>query len=183
MQERWRYFCSSISYIRSQFCCQYLNPMKRKSIIIKRIFFLIQGLSEKFWWTQWRHVSVFYFYARLHFKWYYVTFLNIITELPFDNYFILFFRYVSRLSVRDTSKHIILGTQQFKPTEFANQINLNMDNAWGILRCIIDTCMKLKQGKYLIMKDPNKVRRKVCLIPDLKLPKMMNLEDVEMVLG
>ncbi|CAG2219637.1 EIF3D [Mytilus edulis] len=40
------------------------------------------------------------------------------------------FGYVSRLSVRDTSKHIILGTQQFKPTEFANQINLNMDNAW-----------------------------------------------------
>lgn len=32
-----------------------------------------------------------------------------------------------------------------------------MDNGWGILRCIIDTCMKLKEGKYLIMKDPNKV--------------------------
>ena len=31
-----------------------------------------------------------------------------------------------------------------------------MDNAWGILRCLIDTCMKLPQGKYLILKDPNK---------------------------
>lgn len=130
----------------------------KESIIIKRIFFWI---LRKVLVDSWRHVSVFYFYARLHFKWYYVTFLNIITELTFDNYFILFFRYVSRLSVRDTSKHIILGTQQFKPTEFANQINLNMDNAWGILRCIIDTCMKLKQGKYLIMKDPNKVRRSI----------------------
>ncbi|CAG2198401.1 EIF3D [Mytilus edulis] len=76
------------------------------------------------------------------------------------------FGYVSRLSVRDTSKHIILGTQQFKPTEFANQINLNMDNAWGILRCIIDTCMKLKQGKYLIMKDPNKPVIRIYDIPD-----------------
>lgn len=66
-------------------------------------------------------------------------------------------RYVSRVHVKDTSKHVILGTQQFKPTEFAAQINLNMDNAWGILRCIVDTCMKLKEGKYLIMKDPNKV--------------------------
>lgn len=66
-------------------------------------------------------------------------------------------RYVSRLHYRDTSKHVILGTQQFKPTEFANQINLNMENAWGVLRCIVDTCMKLKEGKYLIMKDPNKV--------------------------
>lgn len=67
------------------------------------------------------------------------------------------FGYVSRVHVRDSAKHAILGTQQFKPKEFADQINLNMDNAWGILRCIIDTCMKLKEGKYLIMKDPNKV--------------------------
>ena len=66
--------------------------------------------------------------------------------------------YVSRQHVKDTSKHVILGTQQFKPNEFAAQINLNMDNAWGILRCVVDTCMKLKEGKYLIMKDPNKVR-------------------------
>ena len=64
---------------------------------------------------------------------------------------------MSRQHVKDTAKHVILGTQQFKPTEFAAQINLNMDNAWGILRCIVDTCMKLKEGKYLIMKDPNKV--------------------------
>ena len=57
----------------------------------------------------------------------------------------------------DSSKHSILGTQQFRPKEFATQIALNMDNAWGILRCIIDTCMKLNDGKYLILKDPLKV--------------------------
>ena len=66
-------------------------------------------------------------------------------------------RYVSRQMVTATARHVILGTQQFKPNEFANQINLNMENAWGILRCIIDICMKLDEGKYLIMKDPNKV--------------------------
>uniref|UniRef100_A0A646QEF9 Eukaryotic translation initiation factor 3 subunit D n=1 Tax=Hemiscolopendra marginata TaxID=943146 RepID=A0A646QEF9_9MYRI len=76
------------------------------------------------------------------------------------------FGYVSRVHVRDTSKHVILGTQQFKPHEFANQINLNMDNAWGILRCIIDMCMKLKDGKYLIMKDPNKPVIRLYDIPD-----------------
>ena len=59
--------------------------------------------------------------------------------------------------MRDTSKHVILGTQQFKPSEFASQIAMNMDNGWGILRCIIDICMKFKEGKYLIMKDPVKV--------------------------
>ncbi len=67
------------------------------------------------------------------------------------------YRYVSRVNARDSSKHVILGTMQYKPSEFATQITLNMDNAWGILRCIIDLCMKQKDGKYLIMKDPNKV--------------------------
>ncbi|KAL8593246.1 hypothetical protein ACOMHN_009900 [Nucella lapillus] len=76
------------------------------------------------------------------------------------------FGYVSRQHMKDTSKHVILGTQQFKPTEFAAQINLNMDNAWGILRCIVDTCMKLKEGKYLIMKDPNKPVVRIYDIPD-----------------
>ncbi|KAF7996885.1 hypothetical protein HCN44_002531 [Aphidius gifuensis] len=76
------------------------------------------------------------------------------------------FGYVSRANVRDSSKHVILGTQQYKPIEFATQINLNMDNAWGILRCIIDICLKQKDGKYLIMKDPNKPMIRLYDIPD-----------------
>lgn len=66
-------------------------------------------------------------------------------------------RYVSRYHVKDSARHVILGTQQFKPNEFASQINLSMENAWGILRCVIDICRKLDEGKYLILKDPNKV--------------------------
>jgi len=64
--------------------------------------------------------------------------------------------YVSRSNMKDSARHVILGTEQFRPTEFATQINLNMDNAWGILRCIIDICMKLDDGKYLLLRDPNK---------------------------
>ncbi|XP_008474839.1 eukaryotic translation initiation factor 3 subunit D [Diaphorina citri] len=76
------------------------------------------------------------------------------------------FGYVSRAQVRDATRHVILGTQQYKPAEFAGQINLNMDNAWGILRCIIDICLKQKDGKYLIMKDPNKPLIRLYDIPD-----------------
>ncbi|XP_055903568.1 eukaryotic translation initiation factor 3 subunit D-1 [Eupeodes corollae] len=76
------------------------------------------------------------------------------------------FGYVSRAHIRDPSRHVILGTQQFKPHEFATQINLSMDNAWGILRCIIDIVMKQKDGKYLIMKDPNKQMIRLYDIPD-----------------
>lgn len=76
------------------------------------------------------------------------------------------FGYVSRCHVRDSSRHVILDIQQYKPHEFAAQINLSMDNAWGILRCIIDICMKQKDGKYLIMKDPNKPMIRLYDIPD-----------------
>ena len=76
------------------------------------------------------------------------------------------FGYVSRSLAGDSSNHVILGTQQYKPTEFATQINLNMGNAWGIIRCIVDICLKQKNGKYLIMKDPNKRMIRLYNIPD-----------------
>jgi len=76
------------------------------------------------------------------------------------------FGFVSRLTPKDSARHVILGTQRFKPSEFASQINLNVDNCWGILRCIIDMCMKFTEGKYLIMKDPNKQMVRIYKIPD-----------------
>jgi len=45
--------------------------------------------------------------------------------------------YLGRYNVKDSSRHIILGTQQFKPVEFGQQINLSMDNAWGIVRWVL----------------------------------------------
>lgn len=70
---------------------------------------------------------------------------------------LVFTRFVSRQSPKDSRNHTVLGVMQFKPAEFAQQMNLNMENAWGILRCILDFIKKLDDGKYLIMKDPNKV--------------------------
>jgi len=74
--------------------------------------------------------------------------------------------YISRHSANDTTRHVILGTQQFKPKIFAQQIALDMDNCWGILRCIVDTCLSLPEGKYLLLKDPNKGVVRLYDIPD-----------------
>ncbi|BFF89887.1 eukaryotic translation initiation factor 3 subunit D-2 [Drosophila madeirensis] len=74
--------------------------------------------------------------------------------------------YVSRVSTRDHLRHVILRTQQFKPQEFSTQINLNMDNGWGILRCLIDIVMKQPDGKYLLMKDPNKPMVRLYDVPE-----------------
>merc|ERR1712165_207168 len=79
---------------------------------------------------------------------------------------IIKFGFITRFKALDNKRHVIVGYQQFKPTEFAAQINLNLDNAWGIIRCIIDLIMTQKDGKYLIVKDPNKPVLRLYDIPD-----------------
>jgi len=87
------------------------------------------------------------------------------------------FGYVTRYSVKDSSRHVILGTQQFKPVEFGSQINLNMDNAWGVVRCILDIIMQQQDGKYLIVKDPNKPILRLYDIPDSTFESEEESED------
>ena len=69
----------------------------------------------------------------------------------------LLYRYVSRKHPTDNKCHEILGVQQVKPAELAQQMTLDIGNAWGVLHAIIDTCLEQPPGKYLIMKDPNQV--------------------------
>jgi len=35
-------------------------------------------------------------------------------------------------------------------------MNLNLNNGWGIVRTIVDMCMQMPEGKYVLVKDPNK---------------------------
>ena len=53
-----------------------------------------------------------------------------------------------------------------KPKDFAQQINLNMDNCWGIVRALVDLALKLDDGKYLLVKDPNKPLLRLYSVPD-----------------
>ena len=73
--------------------------------------------------------------------------------------------YVSRAHSKDNLNHRILGTQQIKPKEFATQINLNVANSWGVLKTIVDLCLGLEEGKFLLMKDPNKEVLRLYSIP------------------
>jgi translation initiation factor 3 subunit D len=73
--------------------------------------------------------------------------------------------YVSRVNPVDSQHHVILGTQTFKPQEFATQIALNMSNGWAILRAIIDLIMKYEDGKYVIVKDPMKPIIRIYAVP------------------
>ena len=64
----------------------------------------------------------------------------------------------------ETSAHEILGIQTERPGPLASQLALDVGNAWGILHAIIDYCRELPPGKYLIMKDPNKVCSLLCAL-------------------
>lgn len=74
--------------------------------------------------------------------------------------------YCSRSGPRDNANHIILGTQVCKPKEFAAQINLSMDHCWGIVRALVDMLLKLDDGKYLLIKDPNKDLLRLYSLPE-----------------
>ena len=77
-------------------------------------------------------------------------------------------RYISRVSVRDNTRHVILGTASYRPLDFAGQLNVSLANGWGIMRAIIDLCMKQPEGKYVLIKDPNKVCSGSALLPSTR---------------
>ena len=42
--------------------------------------------------------------------------------------------------------------QGVKPKDFATQINLSMENCWGIVRALVDVVAAMDDGKYLLVK-------------------------------
>lgn len=74
--------------------------------------------------------------------------------------------FVSRVNRADPTSHVILGTHSYKPRDFAAQIALNMNNMWGIMKMLIDFFMEQSEGKYVIMKDPNKTVVRIYSVPE-----------------
>ncbi|KAG8086439.1 hypothetical protein GUJ93_ZPchr0010g8163 [Zizania palustris] len=73
--------------------------------------------------------------------------------------------YVSRVHPRDHFNHGILTVMGYKPRDFAAQINLNTSNMWGIVKSIVDICMKFEEGKYVLIKDPAKPQVRIYEVP------------------
>jgi translation initiation factor 3 subunit D len=48
-----------------------------------------------------------------------------------------------------------------RPIDFAVQLNVSLANGWGIVRTVADLCLKMPDGKYVLVKDPNKVFSRV----------------------
>jgi len=74
--------------------------------------------------------------------------------------------YISRNSQRNNREHSVLQVSQFTPSQFAAQMQLQLENSWAVLRAIIHECMQLSQGKYLLLKDPNNQKLILYSIPE-----------------
>ncbi|KAF2186834.1 eukaryotic translation initiation factor 3 subunit D [Zopfia rhizophila CBS 207.26] len=74
--------------------------------------------------------------------------------------------FVSRTNPKNNNDHVILGVLTNKPRDFANQMALNLNNGWGIVRTIVDMCLKMDEGKYVLVKDPNKPVLRLYSVPD-----------------
>ncbi len=60
---------------------------------------------------------------------------------------------------------MILATQFYKPTEFAQQITMTLPNMWGIIKMLSDKFLAMEDGKYVLMKDPNKPVVRIYSVP------------------
>lgn len=75
--------------------------------------------------------------------------------------------FLMRANSSDNTNHLIVGTSQYKPQDFAARtINLNMKNCWAILRSLIGLFDgQPDDSKFVILKDPNKDSLKVYKVP------------------
>mmetsp|Transcript_20290 Transcript_20290/g.33475 ORF Transcript_20290/g.33475 Transcript_20290/m.33475 type:complete len:555 (+) Transcript_20290:121-1785(+) len=73
--------------------------------------------------------------------------------------------FVSRQAVKDPFNHVVLGTQFYRPDEFASQTNLIQTNMWGIVKSIIDMIYAQPPGKYVLLKEPNRPSLEIYSVP------------------
>ena len=73
--------------------------------------------------------------------------------------------FISRGVPKNAMEHQILGTQFYRPKDFAQQITLSEGNMWGIMRMFIGLFQDQPEGKYVIMRDPNKALLKIYSVP------------------
>lgn len=64
--------------------------------------------------------------------------------------------FVSRINPKNATEHVILGTQFYRPSDFAQQITLQEGQMWAMFRMFVALLQKQEDGKYVLMRNPNK---------------------------
>jgi translation initiation factor 3 subunit D len=64
--------------------------------------------------------------------------------------------FCSRSSPKNAYEHAILATQFYRPKDFATQITLHEGQMWAMMRMFVQLLQKQADGKYVLMREPNK---------------------------
>ncbi|KAI9979482.1 hypothetical protein PInf_029376 [Phytophthora infestans] len=73
--------------------------------------------------------------------------------------------YVSRSNFKDPYSHVVLGMQSYIPTTFATQIAPQPEQHVGHHQDAVGAAARAAEGKYVIMKDPNKPIMRLFSVP------------------
>lgn len=73
--------------------------------------------------------------------------------------------FVSRKSPKNAYEHVVLATKTYRPMDFSAQITLNQGYMWGIMRLFIKLLEDQPEGKFVIMRDPNKAVVRLFSVP------------------
>lgn len=87
--------------------------------------------------------------------------------------------FVSRNKKTDRHNHSIMATQFYKPVELATNMTLTLQNMWGIIKMFADKFLSLEDGKFVIMKDPNKPIVRIYRVPQETFEDTDDEEDEE----
>lgn len=73
--------------------------------------------------------------------------------------------FVSRKEPKNAYEHQILATQFYRPKDFATQITLSEGQMWSMIRMFVQLLQKQEDGKYVLMRQPNKAVLSLFKVP------------------
>jgi translation initiation factor 3 subunit D len=73
--------------------------------------------------------------------------------------------FVSRVAPKNAYEHVILASQYFRPRDLATQITQSENQMWAVFRMFVQLMQKQEDGKYVLMRDPNKAILNLYKVP------------------
>lgn len=73
--------------------------------------------------------------------------------------------FCSRAAPKNAYEHVILATQFYRPKDFATQITLQEGQMWAMMRMFVHLFSKQEEGKYVLMREPNKALLTLYKVP------------------
>ena len=73
--------------------------------------------------------------------------------------------FCSRKEPKNAYEHVILATQFYRPKDFATQITLAEGQMWAMIRMFVQLFNKQEEGKYVLMREPNKAQLALYKVP------------------